>query len=184
MLQDLDRLIIQNYKHLKTKKDELLCTIFNHIGEKIPADLISFLGLFLGFVSVLFLKSSHLTFMAFWIGYRIADIVDGTFSRLNDKKILRNINVDYLCDNIFSIFIFLASLPIIGTWLPVIAIITYLLHIISNQKLKGTSFFVPRSDYAQFLFLLKQYQLGIQLQIFFTVFFMFIGEFLYKNSKE
>jgi len=182
MLKELDQKLISIYIKLKSQKDNLFYILFKPLGNLgIPADVISFLGLFLGTISAFFLGSSHLLFFSFWFGYKLADTIDGTFARLNDKKVLKNINVDYLCDNIYSIQLFLASMRIVGITLPLISIITYLLHIIFNQSLKGTSFFVPRSDYAQFLFLINKYDMGLLLQITLTITFLILGKIVYKK---
>lgn len=182
MLQTLDKQLINIYINIKSKKDHIFYKLFKPIGNiGIPADAISFLGLFLGIISTFFIENSHLTFMIFWFGYKLADTIDGTLAKLNNKKILKNINVDYLCDNIYSILLFFAAIPIVGFSLPVTTVSVYLLHIIKNQSLKGTSFFVPRSDYAQFFYLIQKYKLGLMIQTILTIIFLLLGKIVYKK---
>ncbi len=183
MLQKLDKQLMDFYKNLKSRKDYIFSQLFKSLGNiGIPADIVSFWGLFLGTLSVFFLRNSHQKFILFWFSYKLTDTIDGTVARLNDKKILKNINVDFLCDNIYSILIFLAAIPIVGLTLPCITIVVYMLHIIGNQSLKGTSFFVPRSDYAQFFYLFRKYELGLIIQTIISIIFLPLGKIVHNKE--
>lgn len=183
MLQTLDKQLINIYTNIKSQKDSVFQKIFKPLGILgIPADAVSFWGLFLGTISVFFIENSHRNFIIFWIGYRLTDTIDGSIAKLNNKKILKNVNVDFLCDNIYSILLFCAAIPIVGFKLPFFTIVTYLLHIISNQSLKGTSFFVPRSDYAQFFYIIRKYELGLIIQTILTIIFLPLGRIVYKKE--
>ncbi len=184
MLKSLDIRLINFYKSLKKIKNKSFTIIlkpFSNLG--ICADLISFIGLFFGILSAIFIHISYFQFIVYWTTARILDMFDGTMAKLNNRKILKNINVDYLCDNIITITFFITSIPLIGYTIPILTTILYLIHLKVALKFKGKNLFVPRGDYSQFLFFFKKYKLGMILQITCTLLFLALFKISNKNNK-
>jgi phosphatidylserine synthase len=166
----LDKQAYNYYKGFKEQKNEVFCKLLKPLAKfGISGDFVSILGLFTGIIAAISIHFSHAGFLLFWFMTRIADVLDGVFARLNKQQIFKNINLDYFCDNLFSVLLFITVIPFVGLTLPIIATITFVIHVITDMSLKGETALAPRSDYAQALFLFGLFEEGLILQIVITL---------------
>lgn len=170
MIAYIDTKLIALYHSVKKYKDKILLHVLKPFAKRgVIADSVSMAGLLIGILSAISLHYSKSLFITFWSGKRITDIIDGPLSKLNKKKWFNGINADHLSDITFSFVLFLAMVPIVGIFWPTIAIITYILHLLCDFRSIGKSIFAPKSDYAQFMFLLGMYKEGIMINISYTI---------------
>ncbi|MBN2016348.1 hypothetical protein JW766_05990 [Candidatus Dojkabacteria bacterium] len=152
-----------------TRKDRFLDQTLAPLASlKISADIISFAGLASGILAAFYLTQSLSLFFIFWLGKRIADILDGPIARLNKIKIFTKLDVDRFCDVTFSILIFLAPTPESGIWLPAITALAHFTHVIFDEPKMGSSLFAP-CNFAQFFFLFGLFKEGLTFQLLYTV---------------
>ncbi len=169
MFQALNKFSLKIYLYIKKKKDRFLKSLLKPFAQMgIMADSISILGLLSGIASAISMHYSQSSFLAFWSGKRFFDMADGTMAKLNKNKIFRKIDVDSLSDILFSIVLFLATVPIVGFILPTICLILYLLHLMVDFNRVKHSVFAPQNNYAQFLIILGLVREGVVLQILFN----------------
>lgn len=169
MLQTFDKYIFGFYKQVKRGRDVPLMKLmqpFAAVG--VSADAISLFGLISGIISAVYLQYSKAGFLFFWVLKRVTDIVDGPLARISSKELFPNVNMDHISDLTFSVVLLAATIPIVGPYLPMIAIVTHVIHIITDTQGIGNSLFGP-SNWAQFFFLIDLFSAGLIFQICFTI---------------
>ncbi|MDD3647468.1 MAG: hypothetical protein PHS44_03140 [Candidatus Dojkabacteria bacterium] len=170
MISKLDNLLIKQYKKLIRFKDKILKKLLLPLGKiGFSADLLSFIGLFFGIVSAFYITESRRYFFIFWLIKHIADILDGPLSQLNNKKIIKFLDVDRFCDNTYSFILYFALMLRVNFWLALGGAGFHAMHILLNYKEIRRSIFAPASI-AQIFFVFGFYELGLVVQMFYSGF--------------
>lgn len=165
----IDGIVFPRYKRVKARRDIPLQAILRPVADwGLSADIISITGFFCGVASAVFMQYSKLFFLIFWVLKRLTDVIDGPIARLNHKKLIPQMNMDHFSDLSFSLVLLAASIPFVGPYLPLIAIMSHILHIALDSKGIGESLFGP-SNWAQFFFIFDLFQFGLLFQIAFNV---------------
>lgn len=183
MLSSIDQFIMRRYRLIWKYKDIFLLNLLRPVAKLgVIADSVSIVGLLSGICSAIFLHYSKVLFVVFWLGKRSADIIDGPISKLNKAKIFRGINVDRFCDITFTIILFISTIPLVGTFLPIVAITTHVLHIkFDISGMGGESLFAP-GNYAQYFFIFGFFKEGLVVQVILTTFAFIIRRIMGKEE--
>ena len=185
MFSSIDRYIMGFYRAILRAKEAFLLKRLKNVAERgLIADLVSFSGLVSGILAAIYMHYSRGLFVIFWIGKRLADILDGPIYRLNKRRIIRGINFDAFCDILFSLILMLSAIPIVGLFWPLITAITFAIHVrFDSSGMGGRSFFAP-SNWGQYLFLFGLFKEGLIIQTVFTVCAFLIRRVMGKGEDK
>lgn len=182
MLSKIDRFITKCHALLAKVRDKFLTKYFKALARMgVIADVVSLIGLASGMVAAIYLHYSHALFIFFWAGKKGADIIDGPISKLNNKKLFRNIDMDRFCDNLFAVILILSTIPYIGWVLPIFAVVVHLILLRFFIQWIGRSSFVP-TNWAQYFFLFRLFKAGVIAQIVLTVVSLIYRSFIAKKK--
>lgn len=169
-MNKFDKGLRKTWGNIRDFREDIVLKIFSPlIRFGLSADIISFIGLGFGIVSVFFLGKSNLLFFFFWSLKRFADIIDGPIARANNVKLIDSFDVDQFCDLAYNVILFVGTIPIVGILLPTITLTLFLIHLIFDYNEIGANPFVGPSNYSSFLFFFGKIEEGLYLQITYTI---------------
>ena len=187
MTRPLEKTIIKNFHKSKRLKDIILSPLVIPLEYmKIPADIISIIGLLIGFAGLFYIRSSHTIFVWSLLIKRFADLLDGAVWRKTktNPNIFRKINVDLACDLVYTILLLIVVGAITNTFLLVVSFVVTVVNIILNRERIGKTIFTPGSFIIQGLYLFKKFRTGLLLQIFYNLLGILYSRIFNENSLK
>jgi hypothetical protein len=177
MFTRIDDFITGIFVYLRIKRDDILFSLLGPFKKFLVADVISFFGLILSFFAAYFLSKSILLFNIFWIGKKIADIVDGSVARMNNIHWIKKINVDSWCDILSSLILFIGTIPVVGVVFSMIVLVLHLIHVFFDSRLMGKGKLSAPSNPSYFFFFFGLIRTGMYFQIIYTIIAVLINRF-------